>query len=357
MKLGIIGLPNSGKTTIFNALTRGNLPTGASTSGQFEIHTAVVNVPDPRMERLRGMYNPKKSTYTQVTYIDIGGLDKGIGEGGLKGEFRNQLAQLDGVLHVVRAFKNDNVPHPYDSIDPARDVATLDGEFLLTDLVMVETRIERIEAEIKRKGKNTEKPILDEMDMMQRLKAHLESDKPLRDMGLSEAEIKPYRGYGFLTLKPTLVVLNTDETSADAKLQYDHAASMVVSLNGAIEAELSQLEADDATMFMEEYGITELSAEKVIRLSYELMAIQTFFTVGEDEVRAWSVAIGATAPEAAGAIHSDLQKGFIRAEVMAYDDLISAGSEAALKQTGKFRLEGKEYIVKDGDIVHIRHSS
>jgi hypothetical protein len=357
MKLGIIGLPNSGKTTIFNALTGSTLPTGASTSGQFEIHTAVVNVPDPRMEKLRGMYNPKKTTYTQVTYVDIGGLDKGIGEGGLKGEFRNQLGQLDGVLHVVRAFKNDNVPHPYDSIDPARDVATLDGEFLLTDLVMVETRIEKIEAEIKRKGKNTEKAILDEMEMMQRLKAHLETDKPLRDLRLTPAEIKPYRGYGFLTLKPTLIVLNTDETSGDLTVPYDHADSMVVALNGAIEADLSQLDAADAEVFMQEYNITELSAAKVIHLSYELMAIQSFFTVGEDEVRAWSVGIGATAPEAAGVIHSDLQKGFIRAEVMAYHDLIAAGSEAALKQTGKMRLEGRDYIVKDGDIVHIRHSS
>ncbi len=357
MKLGIIGLPNSGKTTIFNALTRSTLPTGASTSGQFEIHTAVVNVPDLRMEKLRAMYNPKKSAYTQVTYVDIGGLDKGIGEGGLKGEFRNQLGQLDGVLHVVRAFKNENVPHPYDSVDPARDVESLDGEFLLTDLVMIETRIEKIEAEIKRKGKNTEKAILDEMDMMVRLKAHLETDKPLRDLRLTEAEFKPYRGYGFLTMKPTLIVLNTDETSGDITVPYDHADSLVVALNGAIEAELSQLEADDATMFMQEYGITELSADKVIRLSYELMAIQSFFTVGEDEVRAWSVAIGATAPEAAGVIHSDLQRGFIRAEVMTYDDLIAAGSESALKQTGKMRLEGKEYIVKDGDIVHIRHNS
>lgn len=354
MKLGIIGLSNSGKTTIFNALTRSSLPTGASTSGQFEVHTAVVNVPDKRVEQLIAMYNPKKITYTQVTYVDIGGLDKGIGEGGLKGEFRNQLGQLDGFVHVVRAFKDENVPHPYESIDPARDVETLDGELLLTDLVMVEARIERIEAELRRKGRMTEKAILDEMEVMQRLKAHLEENKPLRDLGLTEAEIKPLRGYGFLTLKPTLIVITADESTGDTTIEYDHAMSKVVTLQGKIEAELSQLDADDASVFMEEYGITELSAAKVIRLSYELMSIQAFFTVGEDEVRAWSVHIGATAPEAAGAIHSDLQKGFIRAEVMNYADLIAAGSEAALKSTGKFRLEGRDYIVKDGDIVHIR---
>jgi GTP-binding protein YchF len=354
MKLGIIGLPNSGKTTLFNALTRQNLPTGAATSGQFEVHTAVVTVPDVRVDRMKAMYNPKKTTYTQVTYVDIGGLDKGIGEGGLKGQFRNELAQLDGFLHVVRVFKDDNVPHPADSIDPARDVATLDGEFVLTDLVMVESRIERLEAEMRRKGRTMEKAQVDEMEQMQRLKAHLESEKPLRDLGLSDAEIKPLKGYGFLTLKPVLIVLNTGEDGTVPPLTYDHAYSMIVPLQARIEAELSQLEGDDQALFMGEYGITELSADKVIRLSYDLMRIQSFYTVGEDEVRAWSVAIGATAPEAAGVIHSDLQKGFIRAEVMAYADLIAAGSESALKATGKIRLEGKDYIVKDGDIVHIR---
>lgn len=354
MRLGIVGLPNSGKTTIFNALTRSTLPTGAATSGQFEVHTAVVPVPDPRVDRLKAMYNPKKTTYTQVTYVDIGGLDKGIGEGGLKGQFRNELAQLDGYLHVVRVFKDDNVPHPYDTIDAARDVAALDGEFLLTDLVMVESRLEKIEAELKRKGRNTEKAVLDEKEQMLRLKAHLEEDKPLRDLGLTEAEIKPLRGYGFLTLKPVLIVLNAGDDGQSPALTYDHQKARVVTLQGRIEAELSQLDTDDAALFMDEYGIKELSAAKVIALSYELMAIQSFYTVGEDEVRAWSVSIGATAPEAAGVIHSDLQKGFIRAEVMNYADLIAAGSEAALRQSGKFRLEGREYIVKDGDIVHIR---
>src|SRR5215207_2641988 len=166
MKLGIVGLPNSGKTTIFNALTGSTLPTGASSSGQFEMHTAVVNVPDPRVDKLKAMYNPKKTAYAQVTYVDIGGLEKGVGDGGLKGQFRNELAQLDGLLHVVRAFRNDNVPHPYESIDPQRDIDSIDGEFLLTDLVMVEARLERIEAELGRKGKTVEKAVLDEQAML-----------------------------------------------------------------------------------------------------------------------------------------------------------------------------------------------
>ncbi|MBI1258946.1 MAG: redox-regulated ATPase YchF [Chloroflexi bacterium] len=355
MKLGIVGLSQSGKTTIFNALTGSTLPTGAgSSTGQFEVHTAVVNVPDARVDKLKAMYNPKKTTYTQVTYVDIGGLEKGIGEGGLKGEFRNQLAQLDGFLHVVRAFKDENVPLPYETIDPKRDVEILDGEFLLTDLVMIEARLEKIDAELKRKGKTVDKIILDEQEMLIRLKAQLDENKPLRDLGLTEDEMKPYKGYGFLTLKPVLIVVNTDENTGDVDFDYPHQLSRIVSLKAKIEAELSQLDPDDAAMFQEEYGITELSAAKVIRLSYELMAIQSFFTVGEDEVRAWSVSIGATAPEAAGEIHSDLQRGFIRAEVMAYDDLIAGGSEAALKASGKFRLEGRDYVVKNGDIVHIR---
>lgn len=354
MRLGIIGLPNSGKTTIFNALTRSNLPTGAATSGQFEVHTAVVNVPDARVDRLSAMYRPRKTTYTQVTYVDIGGLDKGIGEGGLKGQFRNELSGLDGFVHVVRVFADENVPHPYETIDPARDVGILDGEFLLTDLITVETRLEKLDAELRRKGRTADKALTDELEMMQRLKAALEAEQPLRDLGLTQAETKPLRGYGFLTLKPTLIVLNTDEQSAEPAFEYPHARSRVVALQGKIEAELAQLQPDDAAVFMAEYGIAELSAAKVIRLSYELMEILSFYTVGEDEVRAWSVHVGATAPEAAGVIHSDLQKGFIRAEVMTYDDLIAAGSEAALKAAGRVRLEGKEYVVKNGDILHIR---
>ena len=358
MRLGIIGLPNSGKTTIFNALTRQNLPTGAATSGQFEVHTAIVNVPDARVDKLKAMYNPKKTAYTSVTYADIGGLDKGISEGGLKGQFRNELAQVDGFLHVVRAFEDDTVPHPYVTVDPQRDVESLDSEFLLADLVVVESRMEKLQSELRVKGKNVDKAVPAQMELMEQFKAQLESEKPLSELELTEDQLKGIRGYGFLTLKPVLVVVNQGEQAKDVNtlLHYERPNSRVVSLQGKIEAELAQLDADDAQMFMEEYGITELSAAKVIRLSYELLAIQSFFTVGEDEVRAWSVAIGATAPEAAGVIHTDLQKGFIRAEVMKYDDLISAGSEAALKATGKFRLEGKEYIVKDGDIVHIRHN-
>jgi hypothetical protein len=359
MRLGIIGLPNSGKTTIFNALTGGNYATSAVSSGQFEVHTAIVNVPDIRVDQLAEMYNPKKITYATVTYVDIGGLDKGISEGGLKGQFRNELGQVDGFLHILRAFESTVVPHPHGTIDPQRDLETLDSEFLLADLVSVENRIERLESELRLKGKKADKAYADELPLMQQLKAHLEAGQPLRDLDLTDEQIKSLRGYGLLTLKPVLVVLNMGDTPIDVAqiIRYKHRHTEVVGLQGALEAELSQLEPDDAAMFMEEYGISELSASRVIRLSYKLLNLHSFLTAGDKEVRAWSIPVGATAYDAAGAIHTEIQKGFIRAEVMTYDDLIAAGSEAAVKAAGKMRLESKDYIVKDGDILVIRHSS
>jgi GTP-binding protein YchF len=359
MRLGIIGLPNSGKTTIFNAVTGQELPTGAATSGQFEVHTAVVNVPDLRVDRLSALYQPQKTIYATVTYVDIGGLDKGIGEGGLKGQFRNELSQLDGLVHVVRAFASDVVPHPHVTVDPARDLEMIDSEFLLSDLIAVENRLEKLKSELRIKGKNTDKSVQSEADLLERLKAQLEAEKPLRDLDLTEEEIKPVRGFGLLTLKPVLVLLNMGDEAVDpaSLVTYNHLHSQVVGLQGALEAEIAQLEGDDRQMFMDEYGLTELSADKVIHLSYELLAIQTFFTVGEDEVRAWGTRVGASAPEAAGAVHTDFQKHFIRAEVMKYDELMAAGSESALKSAGRVRLEGKEYIVQDGDILNIRHNA
>jgi len=359
MRLGIIGLPNSGKTTLFNALTGGDFETSAVSSGQFEVHTAVVNVPDARLDTLETMYKAKKKVYATVTYTDIGGLDKGIGEGGLAGPLRNELAQVDGFLHVVRAFESDVVPHSQGSIDPQRDLDLLDAELLLADLMAVESRLERIDSEIKLKGKKADKLMVDELPLMQRLKAHLDQEKPLRDMeDLTAEEIKSIRGFGFFSLKPILVVLNMgdDVVDVDQTLTYDHRRAHVVGLQAALEAELAQLDADDAEMFMEEYNITELSASKVIRLSYELLNIQSFLTAGEKEVRAWTIPVGATAWEAAGAIHGDIQAGFIRAEVIPYDELEAAGSETAVKSAGKMRLEGKDYVVQNGDILVFRHS-
>lgn len=357
MRLGIIGLPNSGKTTIFNALTRSNKPTGAVSSGKMEVYTAVVPVPDPRIDKLTTMYKPKKTIYGTITYTDIGGLEKSIGANGIGGELRNHLQQTDGYIHVARAFEDDSVPHPDGSIDVPRDVNTVDTEFLLSDLITVEKRIEKINEDLKRNKAANKVAAELELALLSRFKVQLDELAPLRDLEVSEDEERMVRGYGLLSLKPMLIVINAGETPIDAAAvlaNYKHNKTRVMSLQGKIEAEIAQLDGEDQQMFLQEYGISEPSASRVIRESYELMALQSFFTVGEDEVRAWTVPVGVTAQEAAGTIHTDLSRGFIRAEVTPYAELIAAGSEAEVKKLGKMRLEGKEYIVKDGDIMHVR---
>lgn len=353
MKLGIIGLPSSGKTTIFNALTRGDAPVGQSVSGRFDVLTSVVDVPDPRVDVLVNMFKPQKTAYAKVIYTDIAGLKKGIGEsGGMSGPLINHLAALDGFVHVVRAFENDQVLHLEDTIDPARDLATLDTEFLLADMVTVETRLTKLkEGMNKAKDKAAAQR---EIALMERLHEKLSEERPLREVELSEEEEKSLRGFGFLTLKPVLVVVNIGDEQAEVPLNYDFGHSQVVNLRGRLEAELSQLTGDDLALFMGEYGVTELGLAKVIHESYDLMHLQSFFTVGEDEVRAWTVNRGATAVDAAATIHTDLAKGFIRAEVVAYTDLIELGNMAHARSAGKLRQEGKTYLVQDGDIVHIK---
>lgn len=358
MRLGIIGLPNSGKTTLFNALTGGTIETSAVSSGQFHVNTAIVEVPDPRLDVLEKMYTAKKKTFAQITYSDVGGLDKGVGSGGLEGQLRNELQQVDGFVHVLRGFQSDIVPHPYGSIDPQRDLETLDSEFLLVDLVAIEKRLERLQREKGLKGKKTDNTMLDEVPLMERMKAHLEQDKPLRDMDFTPEEIKLMGGFGFLTLKPVLIVVNLgdERKTGDDKLTYSYRHANHVGIQAALEAELGQLDPEDAEMFMEEYGVTELSAAKVIRLSYELLAVQSFLTAGEKEVRAWTIPQGSSAYEAAGAIHGDIQKGFIRAEVIPYTALVELGGEKEVKAAGKMRLESKDYIVQEGDVIVFRHS-
>lgn len=356
MRLGIIGLPNSGKTTLFNALTGQNIETAAA-AGRFALHTAVVTVPDERLERLSAFYQPRKTIHTQVTYVDIAGLDKGVGAGGIQGRFRQELEQVDGYVQVVRQFADDSVPHPYDSIDPARDIELLQGELLLNDLVALETRLERIENEIRNKGRHVDKWVRDEGELLTALQQELEAGRPLRACALTPAQGKVLRGYGYLTLKPTLVVLNLGELEEerDATMHAAQPGMLVTGLRGLIEAEIARLEPEDAALFMAEFGIQERSADKVIRLSHQLLNLRSFFTIGDDEVRAWSIPAGASAPEAAGIVHSDMQKGFIRAEVMRCVDLIAAqGREATLRSAGKLRLEGRDYEVQDGDVLNIR---
>ncbi len=351
MKLGIIGLPQTGKTTIFNALTGGHAPTSAS-AGRIEVHTAVVDVPDPRVHRLSAMFNPKKTIYAKVTYADIAGLDGSAGKTGISGQLLNQLSQMDGFIHVVRVFEDENVIHSAGSVDPQRDIETMEGEFVLNDLISIERKLERL-ADERRKG-GTDKSLNERQSaLFQRLHAHLSEEKPLREAGISAEEEKLLAGFGFLSRKPMLVLLNLGEGQNEPVIK---TPLKVVSLQGKLEMEIAQLPAEDAAIFMEEYNITEPSLNRMIRLSYDLLDQQSFFTVGEDECRAWTVQRGASAFEAAGEIHTDLQRGFIRAEVVAYEDLVALGGMAEARTKGKFRLEGKEYIVQDGDIMHVRFS-
>ncbi len=352
MRLGIIGLPQSGKTTLFNALTRATQPTG--TTGKIEIHTAVVDVPDKRVDRLAEMFKPKKTIYAKVTYVDIAGLDGSAGKNGISGALLNQLAQMDGFIHVVRVFEDENVPHVRETIDPLRDIQAMDSELVLNDLIAVERKLEHL-AEEKKKGAGRDKTLIErEHVLFERLHEALIMEIPLRDVEISTEEEKLFSGFGFLSRKPMLIVLNLSEGQTAPDIDYPHQRSKVVALQGKLEMDIAQLSPEEAQLFLEEYGIEEPSLNRMIRLSYDLLGLMSFFTAGQDECRAWTVRRGATAPEAAGEIHTDLQKGFIRAEVVAYDDLMELGGMNEAKAKGKLRLEGKEYVVQDGDILNIR---
>ncbi len=360
MQIGIIGLPNSTKTTIFNALTRGQIETAAYSSGKLEIHTAIVDVPDPRVDILSKMFNPRKTIRAQVQYNDIAGLARGIGEkGGMDGTLLNQLVQSDALLHVVRGFEDDSVPHIEETIDPQRDLEILDTELILSDLAVVERRLERLQAGLaKRGGTPAERDAQQkEQALMLRFKPQLENGQPLRDLPMTDDELRVVKNLALVTPKPQLVVLNTgDRAASDPSeiVQYAHQKTIVVTLQGKLEMELAQMSPEEAREFLAEYGIAEPGLAKMIRLSYALLGLQSFFTVGEDEVRAWTIPVGATAVDAAGVIHTDLARGFIRAEVIAYDEMIASGNLAEARKRGVLRLEGKEYVVKDGDILNIR---
>ncbi len=351
MRLGIIGLPQSGKTTVFNALTRGHQPLTTS-GGRFDVHTGVVDVPDLRVDRLSELFKPKKTIYAKVTYADIAGLEGS--HSAVSGQLLNQLSQMDGLLHAVRCFDDPNVPHPSGSVNPLHDISTMDAELLLNDMIAVERKLERL-AEERKKGAGRERAVIErEAVLFERFKETLSKEIPLREVELTAEEEKTLSGFGFLTRKPMLVLLNLQEGQAVPAVEYAHTHSNVVALQGKLEMEIAQLAAEDAEVFMAEYGITELGLARVIRVSYDLLGLISFFTVGADEVRAWTLQRGLSAFDAAGEIHTDLQKGFIRAEVILYDELLALGGLVEAKAKGRLRLEGKEYIVHDGEIVHIR---
>lgn len=351
MRLGIIGLPQSGKTTVFNALTRGHIPLTTS-GGRFDVHTGVVDVPDGRLDRLSALFKPKKTIYAKVTYADIAGLEGS--QSVISGQLLNLLTQMEGLLHVVRCFEDANIPHPSGSVNPLRDIDTMDAELLLNDMIAVERKLERL-AEERKKGGGREKSVIDrEAVLFERFKNALSREIPLREIDLTADEEKTLSGFGFLTRKPMLVLLNLHEEQEMPPVEYPYPHSNLVALQGKLEMEIAQLAAEDAEVFMTEYGITELGLARVIRVSYDLLGLISFFTVGPDEVRAWTLHRGSSAYDAAGEIHTDLQKGFIRAEVIPYDELLALGGLTEAKAKGRLRLEGKEYVVHDGEIVHIR---
>ncbi len=355
MKIGILGLANSGKTTVFNALTGLDLPVTVYASVEGEPHIGVVNVPDSRVVRLSGIYNPKKTTFATVEYIDY----LGITRGDLKQNRKvfDMVKDADAILHVVRVFEDESVAHPLGGVDPERDADTVEMELVLSDLELVEKRLERME-ESRKRGK---KPDEQERKVLLRCREALEEERPLRALDLSDEELKTLRHLQFVTLKPEVMILNLGEDQLDDERVGDlihrleeRFSSPVISLSGKIEMEIAQIEEDEQRDFLQDLGITEPGMTRVIQACYRHLGLISFLTVGKDEVRAWTVRKGTPAVEAAGKIHSDIERGFIRAEVVSYDDFIRAGSMALAKQEGVVRLEGKTYEVRDGDIINFR---
>lgn len=354
MKVTLIGLPNSGKTTVFNALTRGRAETSAYASGRLEPNVMMVKVPDPRLEVLAEMYHPKKITYADVQYVDIAGLG---GEShksrGLPPALLNYLATADALLYVVRAFEDVTVPHPSGSLDVARDVAALDLELAFSDLSIIERRLERLETDIQKIAKEREKRIR-ERELLQRLKTALEAGTLIRDVDLTPDDEWLLRGYQFLTAKPALIVINIgeDQIQCPPQFDYQHRKSDVIAFCGKLEAELAQMEDAEARVFMDDLGIRQPARDRVIAQSYKLLGLISFITIGPEEVRAWPIRQGTSAVDAAGVVHSDMQRGFIRAEVVRFEDLVAAGSLAEARKRGTLKVEGKHYIIQDGDVCH-----
>jgi GTP-binding protein YchF len=362
MKIGIIGLPFVGKTTVFNALTCGQAKVGEFSLGVKEANRGVVKVPDDRVQRLASFYNPKKVTPAEVEYIDVAGLVKETKEKASEGEFYHSLREVDALAHVVRVFQDENVMHVSGSVDLKRDVKSLDLDLILIDLDIVEKRLKRLEKSVTSSKDEEEKR---ELQIMQRFKETLEQGIPLRGLELSSEEERLIRGYAFLSLKPMLIVLNVGEKEYGQREELESecremtegekmSGCSVCSICGKLEMELSQLEEDDRKPFMEDMGIRELAIERVIDVSYRLLNLISFFTANENEVKAWPVPAGMKAIKAAGTVHTDMERGFIKAEVIPFDRLWELGSVHKAKEKGELRLEGKEYVVQDGDVIFFR---
>ncbi|MBI5014082.1 MAG: redox-regulated ATPase YchF [Deltaproteobacteria bacterium] len=360
MEIGIVGLPLSGKTTLFNLLTHAGAETGFG-AGKKKANLGVSRVPDPRLDRLSEMWSPKKTTPATIRYVDVAGVERSAGKEGLSAETLTHLKNTDALLAVVRAFEDEQVPHVEGTLDPLRDLSMLQSEFLLSDLIIVENRLERLEKQIKTKGG---KELEAEHVLLTRCREALEAETPLRESEFSAEEARLLKGFQFLTQKPLVVALNLGEADiprasellAPLAARWGTAHVAATYLCATVEQEISELSAEDARAFLDDLGIDTSATDRIIRTSYELLGLISFFTMGEDECRAWTIRRGTKAPQAAGTIHTDLERGFIRAEVVRYDDFVAAGSLPACRDKGLLRLEGKEYVVHDGDVLNIRFS-
>ena len=362
MQVAIVGLARSGKTTVFNTLTRGEAETGGF--GGMTVNVGVVKVPDERLTKLTELYKPKREVPADVTYVDLPAPPvsaDGVEPAEIPADQLARLRTADELLHVVRAFEDPSVPHPEGSVDPLRDLERLDLEFVLADLSVVEKRIEKLQTS-GRHGTAAEREANErELAVLEKLAPALREGKPIRDVELGDDEQKRIRGFRFLTEKPVLVLLNIGEADIpraaeiveDSAALYSHRESVVEALSAKIEMEIGQLDPEEAAVFRADLGLTESSLERVIRLSYRLLGLISFFTVGPDETRAWTIPDGSTAVDAAAAIHTDLAHGFIRAEVINWKDLLEAGSEAEAKKRGQMRSEGKQHQVNDGDVIRV----
>jgi GTP-binding protein YchF len=358
MKTGIIGLPQVGKTSLFKILTKARLE---ERSHSRQEHIGVARVPDERLEKLSALYSPKKTTFASVEFVDVAA----IGQEALKETaYLASLRQVDALIHVLRAFEDESIPH-VGPIDPLRDIKNVEFDLMVSDLTQIEKRLERLEKDLK-KGRTSE--LEREQALLIRSKESLEKEQPLRELEMTNEEKKLIKGFMFLSQKPILYALNigesttlgTDLDAAVSRLKLDEVAHRpnagATAICGKVEAELAEMDDEEAAEFLGSYGLNESGLVRLIRKSYELLGLISFFTAGEDECRAWTVPVGSKAPQAAGAIHSDLEHHFIRAETIRWDNLLAAGSEAAARSKGTLRLEGKEYLVQDGDVMHIRHS-
>ncbi|MFD2627351.1 redox-regulated ATPase YchF [Oceanobacillus kapialis] len=358
---GIVGLPNVGKSTLFNAITQAGAEAANYPFATIDPNVGIVEVPDERLNKLTELVNPKKTVPTAFEFTDIAGIVKGASKGeGLGNQFLSHIRQVDAICQVVRCFQDDNITHVSGKIDPIDDIEIINLELILADLETVNKRLQRVEKLARQKDKDA----VAEQEVLAKLKDGLEEEKPARALEFSEDHWKIVKGLHLLTAKPTLYVANVSEeevadpdSNENVQKVREFAAAEnaeVIVICAKIEEEISELDQEEKEMFLEELGITESGLDKLIKASYHLLGLATYFTAGEQEVRAWTFREGMKAPQAAGIIHTDFERGFIRAETVSYEDLVAAGTMGQAKENGKVRLEGKEYIVKDGDVIHFR---